>query len=264
MEVVPYLEEAWANSPNALFQERIEELIHEIQLRNTLNQFENWLKSPHHDLLSGVITIAKHYYPELSTERIEKSIESIRRDTWLELNDNLTALEKIKVLNHILFDVYGFTPDTTNLFSPPNHFINRLISTKRGGPIILSIFYAIIAQQLGLPVECVILPKNFILSYQNRYFEQTTTESKLDSILFYINPFNRGSVFGRPEIDQFLQQHNIPNKPHYYLPSSNLNAIAQLLFNIRYAFQKQDKTREAEDFGKLLKLAESYTRQKPE
>lgn len=256
ISIVPQLEKAWEVSQSEIVQNRLENLIQTIQYKSTENSLLAWVNSETQDLLEGAFLIARFQYPELSLSAIEKEVEKLRRDAWLEINDNLTALEKVKIINHIIFDIHGFGPNVTNFFSPNNQYINLLLETKKGGPIILSIFYAAIAQRLGLPIHCVNLPKNFVLAYKDRFHSTTEISDEKESILFYINPFNRGSVFGLKEIDVFLQQQKIQPKDEFYLPCTNKTAIAQLLFNLIYTYEKQSNTKKVEDLKKLLKLVE--------
>jgi len=239
-----------------LVQTRLEMLIQTIQYNSTEEALVAWVNSEEQSLLEGAYIVARLQYPELLLHSIENEIERVRRDAWLELNDNLTALEKVKIINHIIFDIHNFGPNITNFFSPNNQYINILLDSKRGGPILLSVFYAIVAQKLGLPIYCVNLPKNFVLAYKDRFHSISETSEEKDSILFYINPFNRGSVFGRKEIDVFLEQQKISPKPEFYLPCSNRTAISQIIYNLVFAYEKQSNFAKADKLRKLLMLVE--------
>ena len=120
------------------------------------------------DLLRGVFLISRYQYPDLEIKEMEISLDRIIKDVWLELNNNLTALEKVRILNHIIYDVHGFTKNTKNFYSPQNSFINQVLETGKGNPISLAVVYIIIAQRLNLPVYGVNLPKNFILAYRDQ------------------------------------------------------------------------------------------------
>lgn len=253
-EVIPILENVWEKSDNILLQNRIEELIDTIQYNDLAERFSQWAKSADNDLLEGTILVARLQYPDLNTKTIYDEVERLRRDIWLELNNSLTALEKVKIINHILFKVNGYKPNTSNYYSPQNHFINNLIESKQGGPIILSLFYGIIAQKLGLPIYCVNLPHNFVLAYKDRYFQQTQGNDEKKSILFYINPFNYGSLFGAKEIELFLSQQKIEDSIHYYLPCSNQVAIMQLLYNATVALQRSNRQNKAVLFSRIQEL----------
>ncbi len=253
-EVIPILENVWEKTDNILLQNRIEELIDTIQYNHLAERFSQWAKSADNDLLEGTILVARLQYPDLNTKTIYDEVERLRRDIWLELNNSLTALEKVKIINHILFKVNGYKPNTSNYYSPQNHFINNLIESKQGGPIILSLFYGIIAQKLGLPIYCVNLPHNFVLAYKDRYFQQKQENDEKRSILFYINPFNYGSLFGAKEIELFLSQQKIEDSIQYYLPCSNQVAIMQLLYNATVALQRSNRQNKAVLFSRIQEL----------
>ena len=237
LSVVSVLEETWESSNSELAQRRIETLIHTIQLNGTIHNLTKWVEAGATDLLEGAYYLTLYQYPDFQLGVIERTIEKIRKDVWLELNENLTALEKVKILNHIFYEVHGFSSNTSNFFAPQNCYINQVIETKKGGPLTLAILYSTVAQRLGLPIYTVNLPKNFILAYKDR-FKTSSTENPRDSILFYINPFNKGAILGRREIEHFLNQQNIEPKDDFFLPCSNQVTIAQLIASMKYSYEK--------------------------
>ncbi len=251
--VVSILEQTWESSSSELAQRRIESLIHTIQLNGTIENLTQWVEAGASDLLEGAYCLSLYQYPDNHYAAIEKAIDKIRSDVWLELNENLTALEKVKILNHIFYDIHGFTSNTANFFAPQNNFINQVIETKKGGPITLAILYSAVAQRLGLPIYTVNLPKNFILAFKDR-FKTSSTENPRDSILFYINPFNKGAVLGRKEIEHFLSQQNIEPKDDFFLPCSNQITISQLIASLIYSYEKLGNHEKVHDLELLLKI----------
>ncbi len=253
LSVVSILEKTWESSSSELAQRRIESLIHTIQMNGTIDNLKNWVKSGATDMLEGAYYLSLYQYPDIQYANIEKAIDRIRKDVWIELNENLTALEKVKILNHIFYDIHGFSSNTSNFFAPQNCFINQVIESKKGGPISLAILYSTVAQMLGLPIYTVNLPKNFILAFKDR-FRTVTSEDPKDSILFYINPFNRGSVLGRREIEHFLNQQNIEAKDEFFLPCSNKVTLSQLISTLIYSYEKLGNQEKVSDLDILQKL----------
>jgi len=254
VSILPDLEAAWEGSLDQDYQERIVGLIQEIQTQSTNKEMNIWLASEQYNLLKGVYLIAKYQYPELTYAEVEDPLEKIIKDVWLELNNNLTALEKVRILNHILFDVHGFTKNTKDFYNPRNSFINQVLETKKGNPISLSAVYSIIAQRLGLPIYGVNLPKNFILAYKDELIGGETFDEITDNILFYINPYNRGTVLGRKEIDNFLKDQNLEAKKSYYLPCSNPQIIVRMLHNLINAYNKSGYREKVEQFEEVLSI----------
>jgi regulator of sirC expression with transglutaminase-like and TPR domain len=255
VEGVPDLEKAWELSGNADTQGKLEDLIHKIQLNFIHTSLSNWVKSGARDLLEGAFVIAKYQYPDLILSEILEPVDKVIHDAWLEMNDNLTALEKVRILNHVFYDIHKFSANTTNYNSPQNAYINQVIVSKKGNPVSLGIIYASIAQKLGLPIYGVNLPKNFLLAYKDEFTEILETESVHENILFYINPFNHGAVLGRKEIDVFLNQQGVTPDEVYYQPCSNVEIIQRLVLNLIYAYEKLGYEQKILDLQTLLKIA---------
>lgn len=244
-DVIPHLEAAWEKSFDHLLQNRIENIIHYLQFESVKSELRRWKDSIHQDLIEAAIIISKYQYPDVDAEKITIQIDQITQDVWLELNDKLTALEKVKVLNRIIFDVHGFYGNTKNINSPRNSYICNVIESKKGNPITLGIIYLAICQKLNIPIYGVDVPAHFILAY---------AQTKED-VLFYLNVFNRGTVFSKHDIDQFLQQLKKEPKEEYYQPCDNLQVIKRLLQHLIYTYDNLgylDKKEELEELYKLL------------
>ena len=252
-EAIPILEKAWENSFEGIVQERIERIIRKIQ-QNVLHfEFSNWIKLGSSDLLKGFLLISRTQYPDLDEEDITNRIEQMKRDAWLELNDNLTALENIKVLNHIIYDLHNFDGNKINIHAPQNSYINTLFETRKGSPLSLGMIYIIIAQKLNVPVYGVNLPQHFILAYTTEMVKPYPDEN---DVLFYINPFNKGAVFTRREIELFIRQLKIKPEEYYFSPCTNVEIIKRLIHNLKYSYNQLGYPDKIEELENLLKLIE--------
>ena len=253
--ILSELEEAWESTMDTGYQDKIINLIQEIQVKSTNELFQKWMAGGASDLLKGVYIIARYQYPDLKIEDIEAPLDKIIRDVWLELNNNLTALEKVRILNHIVFEVNGFSRNRKNFYSPQNSFINQVLETRKGNPISLAVIYSLVAQRLGLPIYGVNLPRNFILAYQDEMVSGNQMDEVTEDVLFYINPYNKGAVLGRKEIAYFLRQQNIDAEPSHFSPCSNLDIIIRMLHNLINAYHKAGYREKAEQFEMVLKMA---------
>jgi regulator of sirC expression with transglutaminase-like and TPR domain len=255
-DIIPVLENVWEMGDpfNHLVQTRIESIIHKIQFDKIVLEFKNWASGNDQDLLTGAILVAKYQYPDLNEERVKNKIEQINRDVWLELNDHLTALEKIRILNHIIFSVHGFSGNTLNFHAPQNCFISQVIETKKGNPVSLSILYAIVAQGLHIPVFGVNLPQHFVLAFADKDFDDDLSKAEQSDILFYINPFSKGSVFSKSEIDSFLKQLNVEPSEKYYSPCSNVEFVKRLLQTLKYCLDKNGFSSQKDELNELIDL----------
>jgi len=263
VDIVPELEEAWENSLDNLFQERIETIIHNIQLQDIYNELKKWLKTDHSDLLQGVYLVCKYQYPELQLSNITDVLSELKKEIWLELNEHLTSLEKVRVINHILFDVHKYSRNTNRFLAPENNFISEVLTTRKGNPISLSIIYSLLCNQLGMPVFGVNLPKNFILAFMDEsgIIEEGAIVDT-SSVMFYINPINKGAVLGRKEIEYFIKQQKLDPKEEYFLPCDNPVIIRRLFYNLVNAYENKGDETKKKEIMHLLTLFKNYEQPK--
>jgi regulator of sirC expression with transglutaminase-like and TPR domain len=252
---IPHLETAWENSFDALMQKRIEGIIHTIQFKALQNALKNWAENEQEDLFKGCAIIARYQYPDLDENKLKKQLHQIKQDVWLELHDDLSAIEKVKIINHILFEVHQFGGNITNYHAPQNSFINVVLETKKGNPVMLSVIYALVCKELGIPIYGVNLPQHFVLAYVNDFANLFDPSNKTlsDNILFYVNPFSKGLIFNQADIDSFIKQLKVEPETKHYLPCSNLDIIKRILNNLIYSFDKMGYAEKVQELKELEK-----------
>ena len=256
-EAIPYLETSWEDQDfGLLFQNRIESLIHEIQFEETKRSLKAWKESSTKDLLTGAIAVAKYQYPGLVETKVRAQIEEIQKSVWLEINNKQTALEIVRIINKVFFGMYHFQGNAKSFHSPLNSYINTVLETKKGNPLSLSLIYSIIAQNLNIPIYGVNLPNHFILAYMDEYaVNQFLPENNDYGVLFYINPFSKGSLFGIDEIKEFLDGINQPYSRDFFEPCSNTSIIKRMLTNLIASFQEVGNS---EKVNELIELRELF------
>lgn len=255
-DAIPFLENSWEDQDfGLLFQSRIETLIHEIQFEEIKRKLTNWIASSDKDLLTGSIIIAKYQYPGLDEAAIRSQIEGIQKDVWLEINNKQTALEKVRIINKVFFGMHHFQGNAKSFHSPLNSYINTVLETKKGNPLSLSILYSVIAQNLGLPIFGINLPNHFILAYMDEFsVNQFIPDSNNHGVLFYINPFSKGSIFDEDEIKEFLDGINQPYSRDYFEPCSNSAIINRMITNLITSFQEVGNSEKVNELIELRGL----------
>lgn len=248
---IPLLEDAWSSSFDVLQQQRIEHIVHKIQFDTLVEDLKLWIHTGNDDLLKGAIIVARYQYPDLDPEVIAEQLNKIKKDVWLELNENMTALEQINVINHVLFTTHGFGGNTSNYHAPQNSFINTVLESHKGNPLLLSIIYQIVCHQVNIPVYGVNLPEHFVLAYVD---QKEGEQPGMGKILFYVNAFSKGTVFGKNDIDQFIKKLNIESLNSYYQPCGNRDMIQRMLRNLSFSFQKLGDKEKVEEIDVMLQL----------
>ena len=253
-QVIPVLEEAWEDaSYDEVYHKRIESIIHTIQFQKVKSALTVWKQSAEKDLLEGILILSRYQYPDLDRTFIDTLLQTMERDIWLEFNANLTALEKVRIINHVLFDVHGFGGNSENYHSVYNSYINTVFESRKGTPLSLSVIYMVLAQRLKLPIYGVNLPRHFILAYQDIPFLADSNPQ----VLFYINPFSKGVVLLKREVQHFLKQLKIEEKDEYFLPCSTAEILIRVLNNLIYSYSLEKEVKKVEELNNLLVIIQN-------
>jgi len=248
-KIVPQLEILWSRNSSKIFHQRIEDLIESIHYHDIKKEMNLWANQKENDLLTSAWLLSRYQYRDLEKEYISEKIDKLRQQILLEMSDSLTNLQKIRVINHILYTVHQFTGNPQNQYAPQNCFLNNVLEQKIGNHITISILYLILGQQLGLPIYGINLPKNFILA-----FVEKSNNAEKAEVLFYINPLNKGAVLGRKEIDMFLEKNKIPPTHEYYKPCTNNIVIQRLMLRMIQTFTLMEKPEKVADMKNLFNI----------
>jgi regulator of sirC expression with transglutaminase-like and TPR domain len=248
--VIHFLETEWEKSLDTLLQERIENIVHDIQFNSVKEDLNLWYQSGAFDLLQGALVINRYQYPDLDEQKIINQIEEIKREVWTGLQYEMSSVEKIKLINHIFYNINGFSGNTKNHHDPQNSYINQVLETKKGNQISLAIIYSTIAQKLDIPVYGVNLPQHFILGY----IDEGKRDDNEFGVLFYINAFNKGAIFGKHDVDQFLRQLNLQPLPGFYAPCSNVEIIRRIIRNLISSYENLGSAEKVEELKELQEI----------
>jgi regulator of sirC expression with transglutaminase-like and TPR domain len=238
--VIPYLEQEWESNLNPQVQQQIEGLIHDLQFQLLKQRMKEWYEKDDHDLLTGLSIIASYQYPDLELDTLKQELEQIYYEAWLEFKPELYPFDQVKVLNGVFFNKLKFSANTKNFHSPGNSMINVVLETHKGNPISLCVIYMLVAQKLKLPVYGVNLPNLFVLTYVDG---QNT---------FYINVFNKGLIFSRKDIENYIHELRLTPQPSFFEPCSSLEIVRRILRNLIMSFDKMGEHEKAEEVKEIL------------
>ena len=119
----------------------------------------------------------------------------------------------------------------------------------------LSILYSQVAQSLGVPIYGVNLPNHFILAFMDENGSNHYLSSHDEfGVLFYINPFSKGSILDSSAIKDFLKGLQLPFERYYFEPCSNTTVIRRMITNLIGAFQQVGNSKKVSELDELRKV----------
>lgn len=249
--VIDKLEDAYTTIPNPVMQERIEDIIHQIQFAGVLADMRNWASHGHNDLMRGLLIITRHQYPDLDEDAILANVARIQKDIWIGINTYLSPLEQMNVINQSLFSQYQFAGLQNNDDELRYAYINNMLDAFKGNHFSVGLLYLILCQQLDMPVYGVLLSTHFILARMKDDIVDFNTDNKQD-ILFYINPYNKGLAFSEREIKGYLNKLEIAADEKYFTPAANKAVLAEYIRHIISLIKKPQEQYKIDDLESLL------------
>lgn len=251
-EALPWLEKAWETTTDDMARTRIETITQAIQKECLFAEMDTWVATGGADLLQGGLLLSRFHYTGLDEKEAIQMAGGLTQDLWLEMNQQFTPLEKVKVLNHIFFDVHGFAPILNPTPPISELLIHEVIRRKKGSPVTLGILYLMMAQSMHLPLLGVNIAGHFAAAWLNRPIASVTFPSSVQSVDFYINAPIKGAVFTQDDILAFLDKHGIASKPSFFLPMSNTSAVKLLADRMMMAYERDNDQNRIEQFKIFL------------
>eukprot|EP00741_Cyanophora_paradoxa_P010220 tig00020510_g9895.t1 len=111
----------------------------------------------------GAILIARWADPSASREAVLRRLDELA-DGFCRVDDpSATDAERCERLAKYLFVELGYGGNRENYYREENSLIHRLLDSKQGIPISLSVLFAAVARRAGLPVRMVGAPQHFLV-----------------------------------------------------------------------------------------------------
>lgn len=223
------LKDKLKETSDASHKERLESLIYDIERQDVISKLNVWREKREHDLMEPYFLLSRSRFPDADWSWFGFQIVMLIEQAEKELNNNLTPLEQVKILNHIIYDVNKFRGEIIANNNPDFYYVNTLLETHIGNPLSLGMLYCIVAERLNIPIYGIDLPNHFILAFCRK----TERHPRLEDVLFYINPFNKGNVLTRKDIRNYLNELKISPEIKYFEPTSNTSIIKKMLKTIK-------------------------------
>jgi len=198
------------------------------------------------DLEKAALLITYWVDPEVNLKKIVRHIDAMALEIGERIPLSGHPLSFLDHINYYFFKKYGFQGNSTDYYNPNNLYIHKVLESKQGIPISLSILYILIARRLNLPIYGVPMPAHFILKFDNGE----------DEIFF--DPFYRGKIYSRRECEAYLNHVNATVIDKILNGCSNYEIIQRVLRNLHLMYssyeEDQQKVNELSEYLEVLRL----------
>lgn len=176
-------------------RERYQTILDGIKAQISINKLEELLKSPQPLLERGLFLISKIVDPSSDETIYNHTLEELSDEVNIELSGEKTPVESVKIFNYIFYRRFRFKHTDTRMHDPYSALIDRVLLSRAGNPVTVSLAYFLLSRSAGLPVYPLSFPGGFVPVYVDNQ----------GKILFYLNIFKQGSIFLEDTLVQFFK-----------------------------------------------------------
>jgi len=250
-KILPHLLFLQETDPKEIVQQRTHALIEKISFDYTIIQLVNWANSSYPSLWKGMILLNEYIVPSTDQISLLNEFYTIKRRVWLELNDYLTPLEQIHIINKSLYQHEGFHISETNYNDSNEFLLENLLIKKKCNSFLMGIFYHLICVSLEIPIVLLRIQSKMVLAYafQDHYFGNIYNENRY---VFFVDPIS-GQSFSSVSIDTQLIMNIDINDIMHAKSLTNQEIIQWMIKEIAICFRQPDNFKFQSD---LLKIAD--------
>lgn len=176
------------------------------------------------DIEEACWLLAAAFNPGADYSAQRKTLDRWGIQVSARLTKALTHTERVRILADFLGLEMRLRGNDEDYYNIDNSLLPRVIETRLGIPISLSLIYILVGKRAGLAVEGVGLPGHFMARHQEVFFD----------------PFHAGARVGIEECARLMEQQNLVLTPQHLLPTSPRQMLMRLVTNIHMIAEQHD------------------------
>jgi regulator of sirC expression with transglutaminase-like and TPR domain len=188
------------------------------------------------DLAQAALLLSEYLTQPFDCSAYLARLDQMAEETRSVVAGAITPLQQIEALNNYIFGQLNFLGNSGNYYLPDNSFLNRVLDTKTGIPISLSVIYLEVGRRLALPLWGIGMPGHFIVGGGSR------------SKPIYIDVFNRGALLSEDEclaICHVSPTERQAFRERYLQPSHKKAILFRMLLNLKQIYVRRESWLEA-------------------
>lgn len=218
----PGLVEELANGASPAIQRHASEVLADLQVRNARGDFLLLchLGGDRFDIEKAAWLLSRALLPEGSTNPYEEQVNEWGIEFLSRIHSAATNEDRIRLLGEFLSGELRFRGNADCYYCEENSLLPRLLSTRLGIPISLSLLYMMVGSRAGMKIEGINLPGHFIARHGDIFFD----------------PFHNGRILRHDDLRSILCRQGIDLKESHLQPASPRQFLMRILANLLYVY----------------------------
>jgi regulator of sirC expression with transglutaminase-like and TPR domain len=199
-------------------------------------EFTRLVARPEEDLDLGLaaLLIAGEEYPDLDVREHLDRLESFAATVNERAPETLSSEQRASGLASYLFGDLGFRGNSSDYYSPDNSYFNRVLETRTGIPITLSLLFIEVGRRMGMRAYGVGMPGHFLVG--------------LEGAGVYFDPFNGGGPLSAEDCRGLASNLFGPRMTwddRYLDPCTKYEFLFRILNNLKVVYERTDAPEKA-------------------
>ncbi|HRW94357.1 MAG TPA: transglutaminase family protein [Bacteroidales bacterium] len=226
----------------------VEDMLSALREELKFEALRNWIGNTKDDLMTGLCFIQDLLSNDVDKGVLHDILMDHVNEIVVEINDNQTFMEKVKLYNHVFFNRLHYKTVDPMFSDPGNTYIHRALKNKTGSPVIIGIIYLLIAYHAGIPVRGRVFKGGFLPAV-------TDTSGK---VLFYVNVYKNGHLFPHTELRSFLSDMNLQIPADSFREAQSEDLAQIYTETLYYSFSALEENADNRIVSKLEKIMEMF------
>ncbi|MEK7388734.1 MAG: transglutaminase family protein [Elusimicrobiota bacterium] len=240
-EIIPYIDElrAAANPKMAI---RLDSVADELRFQDLRREFVRLAADRDPDLEHGVLLISRFGFPGIDVGVYQAWLNDTAAVLSRQIPPDAGIGDSVRTLCRHLFQVLGFAGNETRYYDADNSYFSRVIDTRRGIPVTLTVLVLLLARRLRLPVYGVGTPGHFLAGFRDA------------GDPLFIDCFHFGQFLTLPEVKRMLVRNGYDWRAEMGKPVNARDILARMMRNLISIYQKTGAVDRAERLSTLVEI----------
>lgn len=172
------------------------------------------------DIERAAWLLARALLPGVSTAPQEEMVNEWGIEFLSRIHGAATNFDRVRLLGELLSGELHFRGNSDCYYCQDNSLLPRLLSTRLGIPISLSLLYSMVGSRAGMKIEGINLPGHFIARHGEVFFD----------------PFHGGRILCRDDLRSILSRQGIELRESHLQPASPRQFLMRILANLLYVY----------------------------
>ncbi len=239
--IMPYLDELRPAATPELAV-RLDSVAGELRFQDLRRDFVRLSLAKLPDLEDGAMLISRFGFADVDAAVYRDWLDRVAAAVAADMPADAGIGESVRRLSNHLFQGLGFAGNETRYYDADNSYLSRVIDTRRGIPVTLTVLMLLLARRLRLPLYGVGTPGHFLAGF------------KEGGSALFVDCFRGGQLMTLPEVKRMLVRNGYDWRPELGKPVGSREILARMLRNLISIYQKNGTADRAERLSTLVEI----------